>query len=105
MAISKNDREFMEEVAKYYRGTKTPEQPEGSIRDTSIFFGINRTKVRKILITTGDFFSDITEKALELKGKGLSNKEIAEKMGKTPKSIDNSLQRIRGKVKLLKNDD
>ena len=31
-------------------------------------------------------------------------KIVIEKMGKTPKSIDNTLQRIRGKIKLLKED-
>ena len=91
MAISQKDREFMEEVAEYYRGTMVPDQPEGSIRDTAIFFGINRTKVRKILITTGDIASVITDEALALKGKGFSNKEIAEKMHMSEATISTYL--------------
>ena len=59
-----------------------------------------------------EFFDKLEEKlsrmernVLYLYLEGSSYTQIAEKMGKTPKSIDNSLQRIRGKIKLLKNDD
>ena len=36
MPISEKDREFMEKVAAYFDGTKTPQEPKGSIRDTGI---------------------------------------------------------------------
>ena len=59
-----------------------------------------------------EFFDKLEEKlsrmeknVLYLYLEGSSYTQIAEKMGKTPKSIDNSLQRIRGKIKLLKNDE
>ncbi len=81
MGISEKDREFMEQVAAFFRSTKDPEHPKGSIRETSIQFNINRNKVRKILITYGELFSPITEEALELRKKGLSIEETAEKMG------------------------
>ena len=43
-------------------------------------------------------FSELELKVLSEKMKGLDYKEIAEKLGKTPKSIDNSLQRIKKKI-------
>jgi RNA polymerase sporulation-specific sigma factor len=59
-----------------------------------------------------EFFSRLEEnlskmekKVLYLYLEGNSYTQIAECMGKTPKSIDNTLQRIRGKVKLLKYED
>lgn len=76
MAISEKDREFFREVSEYYRGTEN-----GSILDTAEHFGINRNKVRKILITTGDITYELTEKASELKRKGYRTEEIAEKLG------------------------
>jgi len=46
--------------------------------------------------------SPMERKVLYLYLEGNSYTQIAEIMEKTPKSIDNSLQRIRGKIKLLK---
>ena len=46
--------------------------------------------------------SAMEKKVLGLYLEGNSYIQIAEIMGKSPKSIDNSLQRIRGKIKLLK---
>lgn len=77
MPISDADRKYMEEVAEYFRQTKDEINPEGSIRDTAIHFGINRNKVRKILITTGDLTSPITEEAMKLKRQGMSVEAIA----------------------------
>ena len=48
--------------------------------------------------------SPMEKKVLYLYLEGSSYTQIAEDMGKTPKSIDNSLQRIRGKIKLLKDE-
>ena len=81
----------MEGVAEYFRGTKTKELPEGSIRDTAIHFGINRTKIRKILITTGDFTSKVTRCAIGLKAEGMSNKEIAARMKMSEATISTYL--------------
>ncbi|MBR4026608.1 MAG: sigma-70 family RNA polymerase sigma factor [Lachnospiraceae bacterium] len=44
------------------------------------------------------------KKVLDLYLEGNSYIQIAQQMGKTIKSIDNSLQRIRGKIKLLKEE-
>lgn len=59
-----------------------------------------------------EFFSRLEEnlskmekKVLYLYLEGNSYTQIAEIMGKSPKSIDNTLQRIRGKVKLLKHEE
>lgn len=91
MPISKEDWDFMEEVAAYYRSTKEENYSEGSIRDTSIKFGINRNKVRKILITTGDIESPITKEALSLKEKGMSIKEIAKALGVSSATVSTAL--------------
>ena len=48
--------------------------------------------------------SPMERKVLYLYLEGSNYTEIAYIMGKTPKSIDNSLQRIRGKVKALKEE-
>ena len=64
MPISAKDKEFMEKVATYFRSTKSPSEPKGSIRETANRFEINRNKVRKILITTGGLNSPITDDAV-----------------------------------------
>ncbi|MBQ6844746.1 MAG: sigma-70 family RNA polymerase sigma factor [Agathobacter sp.] len=58
-----------------------------------------------------EFFAGLEEKLSKMEKKvlylyleGNSYTQIAETMGKTPKSIDNTLQRIRGKVKLFKDE-
>lgn len=48
--------------------------------------------------------SPMEKKVLYLYLEGNNYTQIAEMMGKTPKSIDNTLQRIRGKIKLLKEE-
>ena len=42
--------------------------------------------------------SKLEQQVLKLYMQGLSYEEIAEQLGKTEKSIDNALQRIRGKL-------
>jgi len=49
--------------------------------------------------------SPMERKVLYLYLEGSSYTQIAEDMGKAPKSIDNTLQRIRGKIKLLKEEN
>ena len=48
--------------------------------------------------------SPMERKVLYLYLEGSSYTQIAEQMGKSAKSIDNTLQRIRGKIKVLKDD-
>lgn len=45
--------------------------------------------------------SKMETQVLDLFLKGLTYQEIAEKLGKTPKAIDNALQRIKGKLRKL----
>ena len=59
-----------------------------------------------------EFFTKLEEKLSPMERKvlylyleGSNYTEIATKMNKTPKSIDNTLQRIRGKVKALKEEN
>lgn len=91
MPISDRDREFMEQVAAYFRSTKSPRDPNGSIRDTAIKFDINRNKVRKILITMGEIESPFTDEALELRQQGMSIKEIAKILGVSVATVSISL--------------
>lgn len=81
MSISQRDRDFMEEVAVYYRNTKDANCSEGSIKDTAETFGLSRNKIRKILITTGDIKNELTEKAISLREKGKTVDEIAGELG------------------------
>ncbi len=91
MPISEKDRKFMKEVAAYFRSTKTGPKMNGSIRDTAIKFGINRNKVRKILITMGEIVSPITESALYMRQKGMSIKEIARDLGVSVATVSTAL--------------
>ncbi len=76
LAISDKDRAFFREVSEYYRG-----KGKSSILDTAEHFSLNRNKIRKILITTGDISYPLTDEALILKRMGYSIGEIAEKLG------------------------
>ena len=91
MPISDKDRGFMAEVADYYDSTITPQEPMGSIRDTALKFGINRNKVRKILITMERMESPITEIAVRLRKKGMSIKEIAHDLGVSVATVSTAL--------------
>ncbi|MBQ8707663.1 MAG: hypothetical protein IJ523_06210 [Succinivibrionaceae bacterium] len=81
MTLSDKDRNFINEVAEYYRKTVAEGESEGSIRATAQNFNLSRTKVRKILVTSGDLRSELTERATELRKDGKSIKEIASALG------------------------
>ena len=91
MPISAKDKKYMEQVAAYFRSTKSHQEPGGSIRDTAISFGINRNKVRKILITMGEIESPITETVLLLRQQGMSIKEIAKTLGVSAATVSTAL--------------
>lgn len=91
MSISQKDKEFMEKVAAYFRNTKTPTEPDGSIRDTARAFDINRNKVRKILITMGELQSPYTDKVIRLRDSGMSIRDIARDLGISTATVSTSL--------------
>ncbi len=91
MPISGKDREFMEQVATYFRGTKSLLEPDGSIRETSLRFNINRNKVRKILITMGEIESPLTETVLAMRKRGMTVKEIAKNLGISVATVSTAL--------------
>lgn len=81
----------MQQVAAYFRSTKSPLEPNGSIRDTAIKFDINRNKVRKILITMGEIESPITEAAFLMRKQGMTVKEIAKELGVSTATVSTAL--------------
>lgn len=91
MPISIKDIEFMKEVARYFRSTKTEENITGSIRETANRFEINRNKVRKILITMGEIESPITEACLEYRRQGMSINEISQILGVSAATVSTAL--------------
>ena len=91
MPISQKDKEFIEQVAMYFRNTKSSKDPNGSIRDTAMKFHINRNKVRKILVTVGEIKSPITETVLLMRRQGMSVKEIADNLGLSVATISTAL--------------
>lgn len=91
MPISEKDKAFMRKVAAYFRHTKTPKEPNGSIRDTATHFAISRNKVRKILVTMGELVMPHTQSVVELRARGLGIKEIAAKLGVSVATVSMSL--------------
>ena len=91
MPIKPKDYEFMKTVSRYYRETVSAECPDGSIRDTAIYFNLNRNKIRKILITTGDITNPITEDAMKLRQSGVKIVEIAERLGVSTATVSTAL--------------
>lgn len=90
MTISNSDREFMQKVAEYYQSTKSL-YPGGSINATAEKFGINRSKVRKILVTMGELQSPVTDQAVKLREQGMTIKEIAFEMNMSVSTVSSYL--------------
>lgn len=92
MPISEKDREFIDNVAAFFRENKKESfKEEGSIIATARHFGINRNKVRKILVTTGDVSYPLTEKAVKLRKEGCKIDEIADKLGVSKATVSTYL--------------
>ena len=91
MSISDRDCSFMGDVTEYFRGTITPEQPEGSIRRTAKHFNLARAKVRKILITEGVLKSELTDQLVFMRKQGKSIGEIAGETGLSKSTISTYL--------------
>ena len=79
MEINERDYEFMLKVRDAYYNSQ--EEEVGSIRAVATEFNLSRTKVRKILVTLGVIKSELTEKALALKRRGMGLEEIADELG------------------------
>lgn len=60
---------------------------------------LKKESEEEILTILEKEFTPFEKQVFELKKNGFEYKEIAEIMGKDPKSIDNALQRIRAKIK------
>ena len=65
---------------------------------------IERERKQEFFAILEEKLSPMERKVLYLYLEGSSYTQIAQDLGKTPKSIDNTLQRIRGKIKLLKEE-
>lgn len=79
MDINERDYEFMLKIKNAFE--KSQEGEVGSIRSVAKEFSLSRTKVRKILVTLGVIKSELTEKALALKKRGMGIEEIADELG------------------------
>ena len=64
---------------------------------------IDKENVIMLESELGECLSDFEKKVYTLYVSGMDYKEIAAKLSKTPKAIDNALQRIRGKLSKLLN--
>lgn len=101
MPISEKDRELMREVADYFESTRKPDDPNAkykpkredsrSINDTAAHFNLTRTKVTKILITTGALSTPISKAAQRLRAQGKSVKEIAAELGVSVGTVSSNL--------------
>lgn len=60
---------------------------------------ISQENVRLLLKQANERLSRMERQVLALYLEGMNYHQIAERMGKTPKAVDNALQRIRGKIK------
>ncbi len=59
---------------------------------------LDRERYEELLAELNDLLSDFEAEILGLYLEGLSNSEIAGKVGRTPKSVDNAVQRVRRKL-------
>ena len=60
---------------------------------------ISQETVRLLLKQANERLSQMERQVLALYLEGMNYHQIAEHMGKTPKAVDNALQRIRGKIR------
>lgn len=60
---------------------------------------ISQENVRQLLKQANERLSRMERQVLALYLEGMNYHQIAECMGKTPKAVDNALQRIRGKIR------
>lgn len=60
---------------------------------------ISQENVRQLLKQANERLSTMERQVLALYLEGMNYHQIAECMGKTPKAVDNALQRIRGKIR------
>ena len=60
---------------------------------------ISQETVRQLLKQANERLSRMERQVLALYLDGMNYHQISEQMGKTPKSVDNALQRIRAKIK------
>ncbi|MBR1683584.1 MAG: helix-turn-helix domain-containing protein [Clostridia bacterium] len=92
MGVSGKDREFMNEVVSYFKTTMDEESvPGGSIRKTALHFNLTRTKVQKILVTTGVYSTPQTREIQHLREEGMAVKEIARRMNVSQATVSASL--------------
>lgn len=60
---------------------------------------ISQENVRQLLRQANERLSRMERQVLSLYLEGMNYRQIAGQLGKTPKAVDNALQRIRGKIK------
>lgn len=83
--------DFFQEVAECYK-----ESPKVSLRDVATEFDITLLKVRKILITVGEYTTDISEQVQDLIIQGKTIPEIMEITGLSRASVHSYLPYKKG---------
>ena len=101
MPISEQDKELMKQVADYFESTRKAVDPNAkykpkredsrSLNETAEHFNITRSKVLKMLITMGVYSTAVSEKAQEMRSKGMSVKEIAAQLGVSTGTVSSNL--------------
>lgn len=59
---------------------------------------IGRESIRQRLDTLAQNLSKMEKQVFDYMLEGFSYRQIADKMGKSPKAIDNAIQRMKGKI-------
>jgi hypothetical protein len=83
--------QFLHDVAECYE-----ESPKVSLRDVAAEFDITLLKVRKILITVGEYTTDISEQVQDLRKQGKTIPEIMEITGLSRASVHSYLPYKKG---------
>ena len=94
--------DFMSAVAAAYRSDDRAAGADDHTPQTLVAekFGISRLKVRKILITTGDYVSPMTKEILQLKAQGKRAEEICEILEISRSTLNSYLPYEKGVYKL-----
>ena len=85
--LNVKDIEKIKQVAEYYNSPECSRRLQAAAEK----FGYTRSKIRKILVTTGDYETEQTKLIQEMEEQGRTVKEISEQLGISPATVSSSL--------------